>query len=51
MHAQADLKKQLKATFEYSKLRNSLNTAGSAFDEDSQRGLDRLTRLILQVSD
>ncbi|KAG5193158.1 hypothetical protein JKP88DRAFT_214451 [Tribonema minus] len=45
---QADLRSQLKRSFEYSKLRTSLNTAGAAFDEDSQRGLDRITRLILQ---
>eukprot|EP00612_Vaucheria_litorea_P000010 CAMPEP_0171451742 /NCGR_PEP_ID=MMETSP0945-20130129/120_1 /TAXON_ID=109269 /ORGANISM="Vaucheria litorea, Strain CCMP2940" /LENGTH=176 /DNA_ID=CAMNT_0011976253 /DNA_START=129 /DNA_END=659 /DNA_ORIENTATION=+ len=45
---QADLRTALKERLSYSKLRNDLNTAGSAFEEDSQRGLDRITRIILQ---
>ena len=49
-HTQADLKKEIASTFEFTKLRDSLNKAGVAFDEDSQRGVDRISRLILQVS-
>lgn len=33
---------------DFSKLRSSLNTVNSAFEEDTQRGTDRLIRVIMQ---
>jgi hypothetical protein len=34
--------------FDFSKLRSDLNTFNSAFDEDTQKGTDKLVRVILQ---
>ena len=47
-NAQADIQPILRAKFELGKLRADLNTANTAFDEDTQRGTDRIGRLILQ---
>jgi hypothetical protein len=43
-----DLRAEIRKDFDISPLRESLNKAGIAFDEDSQRGLDRIIRLIIQ---
>mmetsp|Transcript_31280 Transcript_31280/g.37227 ORF Transcript_31280/g.37227 Transcript_31280/m.37227 type:complete len:216 (+) Transcript_31280:65-712(+) len=45
---QADIQPTLRGKFELGKLRADLNTANTAFDEDTQRGTDRIGRLILQ---
>jgi hypothetical protein len=34
--------------FDFAKIRDTLNTFGTAFEEDTQRGTDRLIRVILQ---
>ena len=47
-NSQVDLKPVLRKEFEFSSLRAELNTLNSAFDEDTQRGTDRLIRVILQ---
>ena len=47
-NSQVDLKPVLRKEFEISALRAELNTLNSAFDEDTQRGTDRLIRVILQ---
>lgn len=46
--SQVNLGPVLKKTFDFSKLRADLNTLNSAFDEETQRGTDRLIRGILQ---
>jgi hypothetical protein len=46
--SQVNLAPVLKKTFDFSKLRADLNTLNSAFDEETQRGTDRLIRGILQ---
>jgi seryl-tRNA synthetase len=45
---QADVGPFLRKEFDFSKLRADLNTLNSAFDEETQRGTDRLIRNILQ---
>jgi hypothetical protein len=45
---QADVGPFLRKEFDFSKLRTDLNTLNSAFDEETQRGTDRLIRNILQ---
>jgi len=47
-NGQADIGPSVRSTFEFGKLRADLNTAGTALDEDTQRGTDRISRLILQ---
>lgn len=46
--SQVNLGPVIKKTFDFSKLRSDLNTLNSAFDEETQRGTDRLIRGILQ---
>jgi hypothetical protein len=45
---QADVGPFLRKEFDFSKLRTDLNTLNTAFDEDTQRGTDRLIRNIMQ---
>jgi hypothetical protein len=45
---QINLGPVLRKQFDFGKLRADLNTLNSAFDEDTQRGTDRLIRVILQ---
>jgi len=45
---QADIGPTLRTKFDFVKLRADLNTANSPFDEDTQRGTDRIGRLVLQ---
>jgi len=47
-NSQVDLKPTIRKSFEISALRAELNTLNTAFDEDTQRGTDRLIRVILQ---
>merc|ERR1712072_138205 len=47
-NTQADLIPGIRKTFEFSKLRNDMNTFGTSFDEDTQRSIDRISRLIIQ---
>eukprot|EP00525_Craspedostauros_australis_P007116 CAMPEP_0198118766 /NCGR_PEP_ID=MMETSP1442-20131203/22995_1 /TAXON_ID= /ORGANISM="Craspedostauros australis, Strain CCMP3328" /LENGTH=205 /DNA_ID=CAMNT_0043777081 /DNA_START=40 /DNA_END=657 /DNA_ORIENTATION=- len=47
-NGQADLGPALRKQFDFAKLRASLNTLNSAFDEETQLGTDRLIRVILQ---
>lgn len=47
-NSQADIGPAIRSKFDFVKLRADLNTATTAFDEDTQRGTDRLSRLILQ---
>jgi len=46
--SQADIGPYLRKTLEISELRSDLNTFNTAFDEDTQRGTDRLIRVVLQ---
>lgn len=46
--AQIDLGPVIRKQFDFVQLRQSMNTLNSAFDEDTQRGTDRLIRLVLQ---
>ena len=45
---QVNLGPVIRKQFDFGKLRSDLNTLNSAFDEDTQRGTDRLIRTILQ---
>lgn len=45
---QANVKPVIAKELDFSKLRVSLNTLNSAFEEDTQRGTDRLIRAIMQ---
>lgn len=45
---QTDVGPYLRKEFDFVALRTSLNTVNSAFDEDTQRGTDRLIRNIMQ---
>jgi hypothetical protein len=45
---QSNLKSTLVKDFDFAKLRATLNTYNSAFEEDTQRGTDRLIRVIMQ---
>jgi hypothetical protein len=47
-NSQTDLSGYLRKNFDFVQLRNDLNTVNSAFDEDTQRGTDRLIRNIMQ---
>mmetsp|Transcript_63397 Transcript_63397/g.75015 ORF Transcript_63397/g.75015 Transcript_63397/m.75015 type:complete len:211 (+) Transcript_63397:128-760(+) len=47
-NSQADIGPTIRKNFDFSKLRTDLNTLNSAFDEETQRGTDRLIRAILQ---
>lgn len=47
-NSQVDLKPVIRKQFEVSALRADLNTLNTAFDEDTQRGTDRLIRIIVQ---
>jgi len=47
-NSQVDLKPVIRKDFEVSTIRVDLNSLNSAFDEDTQRGTDRLIRVILQ---
>lgn len=47
-NSQVDLKNVIRKEFEFSKVRSDMNTLNTAFDEDTQRGTDRLIRVILQ---
>ncbi len=46
--SQVNLGPVLRKEFDFSKLRADLNTLNTAFDEETQRGTDRLIRVILQ---
>ena len=45
---QADLGPSIRKNLDFVQLRTNLNTLNSAFDEDTQRGTDRLIRLVMQ---
>ena len=45
---QADVGPVIRKELDFVQLRTDLNTLNSAFDEDTQRGTDRLVRLIMQ---
>lgn len=45
---QADLGPIIRKQFDFVQLRQALNTLNTAFDEDTQRGTDRLIRLVMQ---
>ena len=45
---QADIGSTIRKDFDFVQLRTTLNTLNSAFDEDTQRGTDRIIRIILQ---
>jgi hypothetical protein len=45
---QANVRKAIIKELDFANLRASLNTVNSAFDEDTQRGTDRLIRVIIQ---
>ena len=45
---QYDMLPEIRQEFEFSKLRNTLNQVNTVFDEDTQKGTDRLVRVILQ---
>mmetsp|Transcript_22214 Transcript_22214/g.33919 ORF Transcript_22214/g.33919 Transcript_22214/m.33919 type:complete len:207 (+) Transcript_22214:102-722(+) len=47
-NGQADIGPIIRKDFEFSKLRTDLNTFNEALDEDTQRGTDRLIRIIMQ---
>lgn len=47
-NGQTDVGPYLRKEFDFVKLREALNTVNSAFDEDTQRGTDRLIRNIMQ---
>lgn len=47
-NSQVNLGPYLRKEFDFSKLRASLNDLNSAFDEETQRGTDRLIRGIMQ---
>mmetsp|Transcript_46989 Transcript_46989/g.69594 ORF Transcript_46989/g.69594 Transcript_46989/m.69594 type:complete len:209 (+) Transcript_46989:75-701(+) len=46
--SQAELGGTIRRELDFVKLRSDLNTVGTAFDEETQRGTDRLVRLVLQ---
>jgi hypothetical protein len=48
VNAQADIGPYLRKEFDFVKLREQLNVVNTAFDEDTQRGTDRLIRNIMQ---
>ena len=50
-NTQADIVPTIRKEFDFVQIRAALNTFNSAFDEDTQRGTDRLVRLILQDID
>eukprot|EP00567_Pseudictyota_dubia_P008336 CAMPEP_0197439034 /NCGR_PEP_ID=MMETSP1175-20131217/5861_1 /TAXON_ID=1003142 /ORGANISM="Triceratium dubium, Strain CCMP147" /LENGTH=209 /DNA_ID=CAMNT_0042968861 /DNA_START=68 /DNA_END=697 /DNA_ORIENTATION=+ len=46
--SQADIGPKIRKDFDFAQLRADLNTVNSAFDEDTQRGTDRLIRIVMQ---
>lgn len=46
--AQADLAPTIRKKFDFVEVRQALNTLNSIYDEDTQRGTDRLIRLVMQ---
>ena len=46
--SQVDIGPVIRKSFEISAMRDDLNTLNTAFDEDTQRGTDRLIRAIVQ---
>ena len=46
--AQVNVKKTIIKELDFADLRDTLNTVNTAFEEDTQRGTDRLIRVILQ---
>lgn len=46
--SQADIGASIRKDLDFVKLRSDLNTINTAFDEDTQRGTDRLIRIIMQ---
>jgi len=48
---QADIAPYLRKNFDFALLRSSLNTFNTAFDEDTQRGTDKIIRIIIQDVD
>jgi hypothetical protein len=47
-NSQADLLPRVRKDFDFSNLRDSLNKVNTVFSEDTQRGTDRIVRIILQ---
>mmetsp|Transcript_133462 Transcript_133462/g.386307 ORF Transcript_133462/g.386307 Transcript_133462/m.386307 type:complete len:208 (+) Transcript_133462:143-766(+) len=47
-NSQVNLGPMIRKEFDFVKLRSDLNTFNSAFDEETQRGTDRLVRVIMQ---
>jgi len=47
-NSQADIGPAIRKSLDFVALRGDLNTLNTAFDEDTQRGTDRLVRLIMQ---
>jgi len=47
-NSQADISGAIRSELDFVALRADLNTLNTAFDEDTQRGTDRLVRLIMQ---
>ena len=47
-NSQSNVKPVIVKELDFAALRESLNTVNSAFDEETQRGTDRLIRVILQ---
>jgi hypothetical protein len=47
-NSQTDVGPFIRKEYDFVKLRETLNTVNSAFDEDTQRGTDRLIRNIMQ---
>jgi len=45
---QADIGSSIRKDLDFVQLRTDLNVLNSAFDEDTQRGTDRVIRLIMQ---
>jgi len=48
---QADIAPYIRKNFDFSILRGSLNNFNTVFDEDTQRGTDRIIRIIIQDVD
>merc|ERR1712151_1401143 len=47
-NSQIDLGPTIRKNLDFVQLRETLNTYNSAFDEETQRGTDRLIRVVLQ---
>merc|ERR1712232_1110677 len=48
---QADIAPYIVKNFDFAVLRSTLNTFNTAFDEDTQRGTDKIIRVIIQDVD